>query len=216
VAFETIAVADAKLEILQLTDMPGYLEKLAAQAGDATLTLPFWAKVWPSAIILGYLLGKMEPGPDPILEIGAGVGLAGLAAAARGHRVILSDIESDALLFARANVLRNNLQDLAEVRRTDFARDDPGGPYRCIVAADVLYMREHFAPLIDFLERGLAPGGEAILAKSRVTKAAAFLSMAEDRFHIQEKTVGYKSVDNEPGGAERHLVTVYRLRPKTP
>ena len=132
VAFETVAVGDQKLEILQIKNMPKYLDKLVdkTRAGKK-ITLPLWAKVWPSCLILGYTLTRFPfTGGGPILEIGAGCAVNGLLLAKLGHSVIITDIEPYALLFCKINALKNGLDDLVELRSADFTTDDMGERFR--------------------------------------------------------------------------------------
>lgn len=84
-------------------------------------------KVWPSAAILGRWLWRHRPLVEGsnILELGAGVGTAGLAAAACGaRRVVITDINATALKCAKANCERNGeaARAAARVAHLDWAR----------------------------------------------------------------------------------------------
>lgn len=107
-------------------------------------------KVWPSAIILGRWMWRHASllRGKTVLELGAGVGTAGLAAAACGaHRVVLTDINAFALTCARRNAACNGeaVRGAACVHHLDWASppildgepaaddapaadDDAGGP----------------------------------------------------------------------------------------
>jgi 2-polyprenyl-3-methyl-5-hydroxy-6-metoxy-1,4-benzoquinol methylase len=124
VIFEKVTVGKYELEILQLSDMMVHIDDLAEQAnGETRLELPFWARIWPSSILLSYYIQRMDPAAGvSMLEIGGGIGVCGLFAARHGFKVTISDINEDALLFARINVLKNGLQDRAQVCRVDFTK----------------------------------------------------------------------------------------------
>jgi predicted nicotinamide N-methyase len=84
-------------------------------------------KIWPAAAMLGRWLWRHRRlvRGRTILELGAGVGTAGLAAAAGGaRRVVLTDINSAALRCARENCARNGerVRASACVGRLDWAR----------------------------------------------------------------------------------------------
>ena len=68
--------------------------------------MPYWAYLWPGAYLLAEAVVR-EPWPEPVdgrilleaLEIGCGLGLAGLAALARGLRVQFTDYDQAPLDF---------------------------------------------------------------------------------------------------------------------
>ncbi len=55
VEFETLTVDDAPLEILQIRNMVGHLDRLIAANAikDPLRDLPLWAKIWPASFLLG-------------------------------------------------------------------------------------------------------------------------------------------------------------------
>ena len=56
--------------------------------------MPYWAYLWPGAYFLGEALAREEVRPgEPALEIGCGLGLAGLLAVARGWHVTFTDYD---------------------------------------------------------------------------------------------------------------------------
>ena len=83
-------------------------------------------KIWPAAAMLARWLWLHRPllEGQTVLELGAGVGTVGLAAAACGARhVLLTDINDAALRCARANVERNGerVRTAAAVAHLDWA-----------------------------------------------------------------------------------------------
>ena len=70
---------------------------------------PLWAKIWKASWVLsGYLAGMPVDDDKRILEIGGGIGLVSIVAAAFGHQITMTEYNPDALNFARANAHRNN------------------------------------------------------------------------------------------------------------
>lgn len=218
VAFEPVTVGDTSLQILQIADMGAHLEKLAQQSAPARgIELPFWAKIWPASLVLAHFMLRMPPEGKKALEIGAGVGVPGLFAAASGFKVTLTDASDDALLFARINILKNGLQDRAEIRFADFTASELGEKFDYMLCAECLYRPEYYRGLIKFLLRHLRKDGraEAVIARDYNRKAEKFFKLAEPEFEMAEKTIGAKSAPgDEDGGAERHLVSIHRLRPR--
>ncbi len=218
VHFERIAIQDTKLDILQISDLEEYIDRLAESSGpDETLQLPFWAKIWPTSILLSYYVQRLADSSHPgsLLEIGGGIGLCGLTAAARGMRVCITDTEPDALLFARINILKNGLQDLAEVARADFTADRLSQRFTYIVGSEVLYREEHYEPLLAFLREHLesGPDAEIVLARDYRIGAKTFFRLVQKEFSVQEKTLGYRKTSGSESDEDRHLCAITRLRP---
>ena len=61
--------------------------------------LPYWADVWPSAIILAAKLLEQDGNGRSALELGCGAGLCTIAAASAGFDVLATDYYEDALEF---------------------------------------------------------------------------------------------------------------------
>jgi predicted nicotinamide N-methyase len=217
VAFEPVTAGGVTLEILQIANMPDYVEHLAeSSAPTSGIELPFWAKIWTAAIMLAHFVQRMEPGNRTALEIGAGVGVAGLFAAAKGFQTVISDVNEEALLFEQINVLKNGLEDRATVMRADFAETDLKRRFDCVLGAEVLYRPDTHRGLVKFLLRHLKPSAESeiLLARKFTQDQERFLKLANDDFHIADKTIGLKSTSEDGGEAERHLITIHRLTPR--
>lgn len=216
VAFEPVRIGEHELEILQLTDMDTYVEALAARlAPGDSLELPFWAKIWRTSFLLSFYVQRLPAQDRSMLEIGAGVGLCGLFAASHGFNVTITDVHPDALLFTQINVLKNGLQDRARVAKADFTQDRLDRRFDIILGSEVLYKEDTYRPLTKFLLAHLEDSAESeiVLAKEYTRKAAKFFNLAEREFDIKSQNIGYKSDDQAEGG-EKHLCTIYRLRPK--
>lgn len=216
ICFEPVAIGDIKLQILQIADMTAQVDKALAEAGSkGKVQLPFWARIWPTAMLLSYFVQRLPAEGRTMLEIGAGVGVAGLFAAAHGIRTTITDVHPDALVFAQINVLKNGLADRAEVMACDFAADRLERRFDTILGSEVLYLEDLHRGLVKFLlahvER--APHAEVILARDFRRKADRFLKLAQDEFTVEEKTIGCKADDPE-FGVQRHLCSIHRLRPR--
>ncbi len=216
VCFEDVRIGDISLSLLQIQNLEEYIDSLADKVKEGErLELPFWAKLWPTSLLLSYYIMKLPVRNHGILlEIGAGFGLCGLVAAKKGHRVIISDIDEDALLFAKINVLKNNLQDSCRVERLDFTKDKIDEDIFYIVGSEVLYRQEHYRPLVKFFLRHLShPSSRVILAKDYHLKAKKFFSLAKEHFIISERTIGYKEKTSGEK-AEKHLCNIIELSRK--
>ncbi|MBU0638102.1 MAG: methyltransferase, partial [Planctomycetes bacterium] len=85
-----------------------------AQRFEQDEYMPYWADLWPAATLLAEEVATWEPVADgteapTVLELGCGLGLVGLVAAARGYRVTVSDYDEDALAFVLESARRNGI-----------------------------------------------------------------------------------------------------------
>jgi 2-polyprenyl-3-methyl-5-hydroxy-6-metoxy-1,4-benzoquinol methylase len=137
--------------------------------------MPYWAYLWPGAFLLAEAVAAepWRPGTEA-LEIGCGLGLAGLAGLGAGLRVTFSDYDDAPLEFVRRSAARNGFDPSTySTRRLDW-RDLPPERFPVILGADVLY--EHrLVPLVaGLLDRMLAPGGLALVAGPYRVSAEGF------------------------------------------
>ena len=215
VCFEPLVIGEQRVEILQIADMENYIERLAAQTSK-DLELPFWAKIWPTSLLLAYFVQKL-PGRQNaprLLEIGAGVGVCGLVAARCGFSVTISDLDPDALLFSQINILQNGLQDRAEVAQADFSTDRLPRTYDFILGSEVLYHASAYTGLVEFLQNHLAqrPHAATLLAQGYARGAQGFFELAQNAFQVQQTILGYKEgADKED---EKHMSVIYKLTRK--
>ncbi len=193
-----IQVGQVKLKILQIRDLEDYLVSNIETRGLSLENFPYWAMVWDAALVLADFLVKQEPQPDSkILEIGAGLGFAGLCAAARGHRVTLTDNIPDALAFARLSIDHNNLTNV-QVEYLDWTNPTLEGKFNWIVGSDILYEQKNFEPLMKVLARYLLPGGRVYLAQGiRGTGPKAFFDLIKPDYTVRYQEKKLHSGDDE-------------------
>lgn len=217
VEFDELAVDGQSLRILGIANMAEWLDKLAASGKIANplRDLPLWAKVWPASIVLGRFVRKYGPQGKSMLEIGGGSGVCSLVASRYGFaKITLTDVNGEALDFARANVEENGLADLIEVKRLDVAA--PGltlpGKVDFICAAEVLYLPALHRPLLRFVERNLAKGGRAFFCVDLKREKKQFEKMAAELFHVQSGCVGVKSHAEEGDGRALYKIIILEAR----
>lgn len=214
IVFENVTVGGVDLAIPQIKDMPRYLDRLVGKTRPGeSVELPLWAKIWPSCLMLSMFMTRcpLEKGAS-VIELGAGVGVAGLAAAKKGIAVTVTDIEPDALLFSRIGALKNGVEDLVNVVRCDFTKDALDRRYDMIMGCEILYQDHVYEPLHEFLEAHLSEDAtaEIVIALDSVRKGKGFFQRAEDRYAMMRQSFPYK---DEESGQERAAV-LYRLRRK--
>ena len=132
--------------------------------------MPYWAELWPAGLALaGALPRRLDR--LRVVDLGAGLGVPALAAAARGAEVTAVDWAADAVALLTRNAERNGLA-LTAVHADwrGFA-----GSFDLVLAADLLYEARNAEALLELLPR-LAP--EVLLAEPGRTHSAGFFRAA--------------------------------------
>lgn len=209
---DEVDVADRRFRVHRVLD----LEKLVDEIDvlDEDERIPYWAELWPSSLALARVVLR-EPWRVRglrTIELGCGLGLAGLAAAAAGARVLATDYDPDAVAFARLNALANGPLPI-EHALMDWRTPIADRAFSLVLGADVLYEGRFLVPLRRALDALLTPGGSALLAEPGREVARPFFEMLRrDRWSVKREAV--EKVAN--GAAQPGVVTVWRLRrPRT-
>ncbi|MGL1862138.1 MAG: protein N-lysine methyltransferase family protein [Pseudodesulfovibrio sp.] len=213
VEFQKVAVGDISIEVLQIKNMQQYIDKLMDQTRTGKkVSLPLWAKIWPSGVVLGVSLSRFPLAEGSrVLEIGAGAAVTGLVMATRGFDTTIADPDADSVLFSRINALKNGLEDKVSNVRSDFT-ESLGDPFDCVVACEMLYDESTFDVLADFLNDSLVAGesGEVFLSLDLKRAARGFFEQSNEHFNIMKSAVKYKDQDS---GDEKD-VSLFRFKRK--
>lgn len=138
-------------------------EERAFLLGEETTRRPYGIVLWPAAIALAHELAAREVTGRRILELGAGTGLPGIVAAARGAHVVQTDRQRVVLHMCRQNAERNGVTTI-EHRAADWTAWTDDATYDLIIGSDILYAEGLHPHLRVIFERNLAPGGAVIVA----------------------------------------------------
>ncbi|NXN58672.1 MT21A methyltransferase, partial [Rynchops niger] len=167
------------------------------------------AVVWDAAVVLcTYLeIGGIDLRDRSVIELGAGTGLLGIVATLLGKgffvslfkaiyncsaRVTITD-RAAALEFLESNVQANlpsELRPRAVVKELTWGKDldnFPPGGFDFILGADIVYLEETFAELLQTLEH-LCSEQTVILLSCRIRyeRDHKFLKMLRGRFSVYE------------------------------
>jgi predicted nicotinamide N-methyase len=196
---EVVPLGGRDVVVLRPRDAEALLDEDAFAQRDEFI--PYWADLWPSAILLARTLVTRSLKGARVLELGCGLGLPSVAGALAGGRVLATDWAPDALDAVRRNAERNAVAvDTLVADWRDPAQLLTRGPFDLVIAADVLYERRNVRPLTDLL---LALDAEAWIADPGRPPAEQLVADAE--------LAGWER--STVAATDRPRVTVHRLRP---
>ncbi len=155
--------------------------------------IPYWAQVWPSAVVLAERLTRFDGHGKRLLELGCGVGYATLAAMLAGFEVLATDYYADALLFTRLNAILAGLPP-PQVHLVDWRSPAPDGQrFEIVAGADILYERPYAELVAEMLSQSLVAGGMAVITDPSRPNAARFPHACASR------GLAVSEVDRRPG-----------------
>ena len=173
-------------------------ETLAAHEADGYM--PYWGYLWPTAFDMGLeVLNSDLPKGLPTLEIGAGIGFAGLAGLSKGIDVVFSDYDRTSVRLALTNAVLNGFPDAQGVF-LDW-RHPPATQFPLILGCDIIYERANHAPIIGLLDVMLAPEGEAWFADPGRHQADEFVELDKSRnYEVSRRQVPRQPYVTRPDG----------------
>jgi predicted nicotinamide N-methyase len=181
--FDSLKVGDKTLRLLKIADIEEFLDGKDPFANVSEF--PFWVKLWEAAMILSYVMSSL---PDPkgksVLELGAGLGAPGLAAAAAGFDVTISDYEAIIMDFQRVSAAASGLRNIT-FTHLDWLNPPEMAPFDILAGAEILFREEFFEPLLRIFKKYLKPDGFIYLSHDARRKSLPlFLERASKDFDI--------------------------------
>jgi predicted nicotinamide N-methyase len=152
---ETLRIGDVELALVRPSEPEALLDEEAFARDEF---MPYWAELWPAGLALAHALPDRLDGLN-VVELGCGLGVPSLVAAARGAQVTAIDWAGEAIELLRENAARNGIE--LDARRTDWRLFE--GAFDLALASDVLYEARNVEPLARLLPR-LAPDALVALA----------------------------------------------------
>ena len=170
-----ITLGNQKISLLRITDFERLLQAVEENDFNQDERLPYWADLWPSSVALAeYILCKEQYLHDKkIIELGCGLGLAGIAAARMGAQVLFTDYDTLALSFTRKNYYMN-FKKYPTVKLLDWRHYDLTETFDYVLAADVLYERRFFPFLHRIFTLLISNGTVAVITEPKRTVARSW------------------------------------------
>ncbi|MBE9059952.1 methyltransferase [cf. Phormidesmis sp. LEGE 11477] len=204
---KSIAVGSKTFQITYPGNADELLDHPSTQSAfHADQYMPYWAELWPSSQMLGEVLMQQTwPADHPALEIGCGVGLAGIVALSLGMHVTFSDYDATAVEFAAGNAIANGFTHFKKLP-LDW-RFPPDFQVPLLLAADVIYEERNIAPLIAFIQTVLEPEGICLLSDSDRSTKGGF------RYALKQANLKFERQPMSTTGHEGREVkgSVYRI-----
>lgn len=205
--FDRLKIGGNNLRLLKIADLAEFLDGKDPFANVSEF--PFWVRLWDAAMVLAYVLGSQKDvAGKQLLELGAGLGAPGLAAAAAGYQVTISDYEDIIMDFQRVSAAASGLKGINFIHLDWLAPPDLGR-FDVLVGAEILFRESFFMPLLRIFKQYLQKDGMIFLAHDATRQSLPkFLQIAQQDFDISLKK---QTITRD--GKERTII-LNRLRHK--
>jgi predicted nicotinamide N-methyase len=153
-----------EVSLLVADDVVALWEAMEQGQVDPGSDPPFWAAAWPGGQALArYVLDSPEVvAGRTVLDLGAGSGLVGIAAAVAGAaRVIASDVDPYSRTAVAVNAEENGVGPFTLVG--DVLGEAPDPAIEVVLAGDVCYQREMARRVLPYLGRAWLAGAAVFL-----------------------------------------------------
>lgn len=149
---------------------------------------PWWPLAYPGSVALGSYLLQRAPLRGRAIELGCGLGLAGIAGAAAGLRVTLTDLEPEALELARRSARDNDVL-IESHRALDWNTPGWNPRYDMVLGADILHEPADFGRMLTLFDALLEDGGQVLLADPGRELGRTFYPAAREAYRIRSEVV---------------------------
>lgn len=204
---EAFDVAGATIALVTVRDLEQHVDRDELLHDESTVP-PYWALVWGGARALAeHLTSRVSCDGLSVLDVGCGLGLVALAAAARGAVVTAIDRELAAIEFLQASAAVNGAR--VEALVGDVVTEPLRRQFDLVLAADLLYERAEFDHLAAALCALVAPGGTLWVADPQRVDTAEFYR-ALDRRGLVIREIGACDLREESAVLRVRLIALGR------
>ncbi len=207
VNFEPLILGELRLNLLKITDLEPLLDGKDPLENPAEF--PYWVKLWESALVLAEFLASQQYQKGcTLLDLGAGIGAPGLAAAACGCKTTLSDYDKLILDFQKVSAAASGL-DNVNFEILDWLDPPEMEKFDIIIGAEIIFREDFFKPLLRVMGQALKPEGVIYLAHDiKRQSLAPFLHLAEADYAISASRKKLKSLEGDK------IIMLNRLVPR--
>jgi predicted nicotinamide N-methyase len=182
-AVRTVTMPGGGIVLVRPRDWTALLDSERGAGRDA----PFWAATWPSGEELARVVATASLRGRHVLDLGCGLGLAGIAAARGGADVLAVDANADAVTFAAENLSLNGAGGRAAIASWADPALAASGPFDLVLGGDVLYSRAGAESLLERLPALVGEDGEVWLSDPGRAAAEATLEAARATWTVRSE-----------------------------
>jgi predicted nicotinamide N-methyase len=170
------------ISITMVNDTNRLLDEMSVEDHLLETNFPFWAELWPSAVALArYIWDNVDFHGEQVLELGCGLGLVGIVARKKQAKILMTDYNDDALMFAKYNAIKNKCEDI-QFRSMDWQHPNlDNQKFNYILASDIIYEEQSWIPIVNIFDAHLGEHGEAMLAEPNRPNAQGFFEILQHR-----------------------------------
>lgn len=138
--------------------------------------IPYWPVAWPAGLGLARYLAGRPLKNQRVIELGSGVGISGLGAAAAGAEVLVTDNQPPALRLAMMNARRNRIS--LRAAAADWRAWPIRARFDLVIGSDVTYEPAAFESLLAVLDQCVHHESEVLLTDPGRLMTSAFQQQA--------------------------------------
>jgi 2-polyprenyl-3-methyl-5-hydroxy-6-metoxy-1,4-benzoquinol methylase len=163
--------------------------------------LSCWWGLTTSAIALSRHLANMgDLASRRVIELGCGLGLAGITAGMLGAKVLFTDYMERALVFSKRNCELNGLNAAnTRFRRLDWEAPDELSSFDMVLGAEVLYDYFFHGSLVRIMSSIVRPKGSIVIADRKRLVVSRFMGRLINAGFSCSETTSRVDLDGFPG-----------------
>ncbi|KPA16725.1 Methyltransferase [Candidatus Magnetomorum sp. HK-1] len=175
-----LTIRDKQFSFLMPKKLDDFIDK-----SDSLNNFPMWAKIWEASLVLADHIAGQYKSPKTILELGSGLGVTGIIAAAFGHKVTLTEYDPHAIQFLHANAHINNCIKNIDIKFLDWKNPKIDSTFDMIVGSELIYKERAFPSLVSLFHKYVSKKGEILLTTEPRKASKPFLDMMMPWYKIQ-------------------------------
>ena len=209
-ARQTLSIADHEIMIELPSSQDQVLEEaIQCERSGSSDWDPYWGSLWATAPkTAAMILRQTWPTRLKALELGCGIGVAGIAALIAGHDVTFADHASSAVRLAVSNAALNGFSNMAGMV---FDWQQPTtDQFDFILASDVLYDAAGLEPLLSTLQAMLSDHGVVWIGDPGRGHSPGFAELAIKHGWCVESLDEFAQPNPTPAHMQFRLIVMHR------